>query len=72
MVMCRRLARMLRMMKDGGFGDAFRTFDDIFKRNAKLVVTSGFVGFSTWLMLASFSHIAQRDNPDMIWTVSSA
>lgn len=61
---------MLRMMKEGGFGEAFAAFDSIFKRNTKLLTTSVFVGLTTWLMLSSFFHIAERDNPDMIWIVS--
>lgn len=65
-----RLARMLRMMKEGGFGEAFATFDVIFKKNKKLVTTSAFVGLTTWLMLSSFNHIAERNNPDMLWIVS--
>lgn len=64
------MARMLRMMKQGGFSAAFEAFDDIFKRNKKLVTTSLFVGLTTWLMLSSFYHIAERNNPDMIWIVS--
>lgn len=59
------------MMKEGGFGEAFATFDVIFKKNKKLVTTSAFVGLTTWLMLSSFNHIAERNNPDMIWIVSS-
>lgn len=57
-------------MKEGGYGEAFATFDGIFKKNKKLLVTSVFVGLTTWLMLSSFYHIAERDNPDMIWIVS--
>lgn len=62
---------MLRMMKEGGFGEAFATFDVIFKKNKKLVTTSAFVGLTTWLMLSSFNHIAERNNPDMLWIVSN-
>lgn len=58
------------MMKEGGFGEAFATFDVIFKKNRKLVTTSAFVGLTTWLMLSSFNHIAERNNPDMLWIVS--
>lgn len=63
---------MLRMMKDGGFGAAFAAFDGIFQKNKKLMITSTFVGITTWLMLSSFNHIAERNNPDMVWTVSAA
>eukprot|EP00752_Nemacystus_decipiens_P005802 g5248.t1 len=66
-----RLARMLRMMKEGGFGEAFDAFGDIFRKNRKLMTTSVFVGLTTWLMLSSFNHIAERDNPDMVWTYPS-
>lgn len=58
------------MMKEGGFGEAFDAFGDIFRKNRKLMITSVFVGLTTWLMLSSFNHIAERDNKDMIWTVS--
>lgn len=61
---------MLRMMKEGGFGEAFAAFDNIYKKNKSLVVTSGFVGLTTWIMLSSFNHIAERNNPEMIWSVS--
>lgn len=61
---------MLRMMKEGGFGEAFAAFDVIFKKNKKLMTTSVFVGLTTWLMLSSFYHIAERNNPNMIWIVS--
>lgn len=64
------LARMLRMMKEGGFQEAFSAFGDILHKNKKLITTSAFVGFTTWLMLSSFYFIAERNNPDMIWTVS--
>ena len=60
---------MLRMMKEGGFKEAFAAFDDILAKNKKLVTASVFVGVTTWLMLSSFYHIAERDNPKMIWTV---
>ncbi|CAM9142714.1 unnamed protein product [Ascophyllum nodosum] len=59
---------MLRMMKEGGFKEAFAAFDDILAKNKKLVTASVFVGVTTWLMLSSFYHIAERDNPKMIWT----
>ncbi|CAN0453834.1 unnamed protein product, partial [Hapterophycus canaliculatus] len=62
---------MLRMMKEGGFGDAFDAFGDIFRKNKKIVTTSVFVGLTTWLMLSSFNYIAERNNPEMIWVVSA-
>ena len=58
------------MMKEGGFGEAFAAFDVIFKKNKKLVTTSAFVGLTTWLVLSSLNHIAERNNPDMVWIVS--
>ncbi|CAM9338942.1 unnamed protein product [Ectocarpus sp. 6 AP-2014] len=66
-----RLARMLRMMKEGGFGEAFDAFGDIYRKNKKIVTTSVFVGLTTWLMLSSFNHIAERDNPRMVWIYPS-
>lgn len=59
------------MMKEGGFGEAFDTFGDIFRKNKTIVTTSVFVGLTTWLMLSSFNYIAERNNPDMVWVVSS-
>lgn len=61
---------MLRMMKEGGFSEAFDAFGDILRKNRKLITTSVFVGLTTWLMLSSFNYIAERDNPSMVWIVS--
>jgi hypothetical protein len=63
-----RLLRLFRVMRaEGRYIEAFTTFDDIFRENQSLLATSGFVGATTWLIIASFYHLAERDNARMIW-----
>ncbi|CAM9445641.1 unnamed protein product [Discosporangium mesarthrocarpum] len=59
------------MMKTGGYGSAFSTFDKIFRESKKLLIASGFMGVTTWVMISSFFYLAERNNPDMVWIYPS-
>lgn len=63
-----RLLRLFRMMKvEGRYLRAFTTFDGIFRKNRQLLLTSGFVGFSCWLITSSLYYLAEKDNERMLW-----
>ena len=47
------------------YGSGFDSLTTILSNSKKLLVTSGFVGFATWLILSSFYYLAERHNPMM-------
>eukprot|EP00899_Mesostigma_viride_P007563 jgi/Mesvir1/16808/Mv15172-RA.1 len=63
-----RLLRVFSILRvEGRYLEAFTAFDDILAANAQLLLASGFVGATLWVILASLYHVIERDNPAMVW-----
>lgn len=61
-----RIFRLLRVMElRSSYGAGFGQLGTILAESKQLLVTSGFVGFATWIILSSFYYLAERDNPLM-------
>ena len=61
-----RIFRLFRIMwTRTSYGSGFDSLATIISDSKKLLITSGFVGFATWLILSSFYYLAEHDNPRM-------
>jgi len=57
-----RILRLFRMMRvEGQYLESFDMFGKIFKDNAKLWQTAGFVGFTTWILCSALYYWADKD-----------
>eukprot|EP01079_Euglenida_sp_SAG-EU17-18_P007290 gene7290-1303_t len=59
-----RVLRLLRVFRaEGRYVESITLFDDVFRNNKHLFMTSGFAGAVVWLVMACFNYICERDNP---------
>ena len=57
-----RILRLFRMMRvEGQYLESFDMFGKIFKDNAMLWQTAGFVGFTTWILCSALYYWADKD-----------
>lgn len=57
-----RVMRLFRMMRvESRYLETFDVFDSIFRDNAGLWQTAGFVGFTTWMIVSSLYYATDKD-----------
>ncbi|CAB9514739.1 gated channel subfamily KQT member 1 [Seminavis robusta] len=63
-----RMFRLLRMMRvEGRYDTALTMVDDVFHAQKGIMGTALFVGFTTWMTVASLYYIVERKNEDLIY-----
>lgn len=63
-----RMFRLLRMMRvEGRYDTALTMVDDVWRAQKSIIGTALFVGFTTWISVASMYYLAERKNHDMIY-----
>ena len=62
-----RTLRLFRIMHvEGRFLTAFSTFKEIFAEKGRVLLTTGFLGISVWLVVSALYYLAEKDNEEMI------
>eukprot|EP00934_Nitzschia_sp_Nitz4_P001046 Nitzschia sp. Nitz4//scaffold118_size93875//13823//17650//NITZ4_004777-RA/size93875-processed-gene-0.54-mRNA-1//-1//CDS//3329533691//1046//frame0 len=63
-----RMFRLFRMMRvEGRYDTALTMFDDVYAAQKGILGTALFIGFTTWIAVASLYYLVERGNPDMIY-----
>ena len=63
-----RMFRLLRMMRvEGRYENALTLMDDVWDAQKGILLTAGFVGLTTWMVVSSLYYLAERRNMDMIY-----
>ena len=68
-----RMFRLFRMMRvEGRYVEAFTLFDDVFREQKSVLITAGFVGLTTWVIVASLYYVTEHRSTSSIYCSGTA